>query len=146
MFDNLKKIMKNQKGIIEANKAQTILIVEDNEVDRQLITKILGKEGYSTLTAVNGELGLSLAKEEIPDLIVLDCDMPVMGGIEMCKRIKNYEATKGIPVIFLTSVKTPQNIINCFELDAENYLSKPISSKILISEVNQILKTTSPTK
>jgi len=139
MFTQIKDILFNHKNV-EEHMNQTILTVEDNEIDRILIEKILTKAGYKVRLAVDGAKGLESIKEVRPDLIVLDCEMPVMGGVEMCRRLKENQATASIPVLFLTSVDTPKNIIECFELDAENYLNKPISAKLLLSEVEAILK------
>ncbi len=127
---------KDQK----TEEARTILIVDDSEVDRTIAKKIIESMGHNTLIAENGQAGLDVVKGEKPDLILLDCEMPILGGVEMCRILKNNEDTEDIPVIFLTSVDTPRNIIDCFELDAENFLSKPINSKVLINQVSMILK------
>ncbi len=125
------------------NKSQpkpTILVVEDSDVFRKFITSTLEKQGYHVVTAVNGAAGLETVKSTKPDLILLDCEMPVMNGLEMCKKLKEDESTEDIPIIFLTAVDTPQNIVDCFEMDAENYLSKPISGKLLTSQIEAVLK------
>jgi CheY-like chemotaxis protein len=113
----------------------SILIVEDSEIDFKIVQGILTKKGYKVSHATNGEEGLAAVKTHIPDLILLDCEMPVMDGLEMCRRLKADPHYNGVPVIFLTGVNTPQNVIECFEMDAENYLSKPVSAKTLLSHV-----------
>jgi CheY-like chemotaxis protein len=135
MFENLFKSKKKHMNV-------TILIVDDSEIDRKLIFKALEGEGYRLVQAENGELGLQTALRENPDLIFLDCQMPVMDGLTMCKKLKENSRTKTIPVVFLTALDTPRNIIDCFEVDAENYLSKPISPKILVNQVKLILQET----
>jgi CheY-like chemotaxis protein len=121
------------------NHATTILVVEDNDVDLRLLKNILERQGYTVTHAANGREGLSRARQEIPDLIVLDCEMPVLNGIEMCKQIKDAPKTRDIPVLFLTSIKTPTNVIECFEAEAENYLEKPVDPKVLVHEIEHIL-------
>ncbi len=134
MFDKLFGSKKSQ------NKAsRKILIVDDNEIDRKIIRSALEKDGYKTVQAENGSVGLEMARTENPDLIFLDCQMPVMDGLTMCKKLKEDDDLKHTPVIFLTALDTPRNIIDCFEVDAENYLSKPISPKILTQQVKIIL-------
>jgi CheY-like chemotaxis protein len=135
MFGNLFKSKKKHINV-------TILIVDDSEIDRKLIFKALENEGYRLIQAENGELGLQAALKENPDLIFLDCQMPVMDGLTMCRKLKESIRTKTIPVVFLTALDTPRNIIDCFEVDAENYLSKPISPKILVNQVKLILQET----
>ncbi len=136
MFDKIFGSRKSSQPPV----SRKILIVDDNEIDRKVIQSALEKAGYSTIQAENGQIGLQKAKQESPDLIFLDCQMPVMDGLTMCKKLKEEDDFKNIPVIFLTALDTPRNIIDCFEVDAENYLSKPISPKILTQQVKFILE------
>ena len=137
MFERLQKIFGGTNKPKSVNAL--ILIADDSEMDRRLVAKILVKNGYELLEATNGEEVVELAKKRQPQLIILDCDMPVLSGTEACKRLKNYLETKNIPVIFLTSDDTPKNIIDCFELDAENFLAKPINSRILLTQIRSVL-------
>ena len=136
MFENMFSSKKPKQESIN----HKILIVDDNEIQRRIIQTTLEKAGYATVQAENGEIGLEMAKRENPDMIFLDCQMPVMDGITMCKRLKENDSLKKVPVIFLTALDTPRNIIDCFEVDAENYLSKPISPKILLQQVQATLE------
>jgi CheY-like chemotaxis protein len=135
MFDKLFGSKKSDNK----NGNRKILIVDDNEIDRKIIRSALEKDGYQTVQAENGAIGLEMARKEKPDLVFLDCQMPVMDGLTMCKKLKEDDDLKHTPVIFLTALDTPRNIIDCFEVDAENYLSKPISPKILTQQVKIIL-------
>lgn len=139
MFDQLRNKLKNKSGQSGSSNGLTVLVVDDGPVDLKVAVSALEKAGYNVISEVNGEEGLATAREKHPDLILLDCDMPVMTGPQMCKKLKEDETISDIPVIFLTSVDTPTNIINCFELDVENYLSKPISSKLLAAQVKIVL-------
>jgi len=139
MLDKLKTLFTNGVDVKKENANKCVLIVEDSEIDRKVVEEIVSKQGYRHIAAENGRIGLQKAFEEKPDLIILDCEMPELGGVETCKQLKQNQETKDIPVVFLTSVDMPKNIIDCFESDAENYLSKPVSSKVLITEINTIL-------
>ncbi|MBF0522853.1 MAG: response regulator [Candidatus Omnitrophica bacterium] len=132
------KIFKKNNNI--KNNGKVVLVVEDNEVDRSLIQKTLQKEGYKVILAENGAVGLKMAAECKPNLVLLDCEMPVMDGQEMCRRIKEDDVLCNIPVLFLTGLNTPRNIVECFDLDAENFLSKPVNPKILASHIRTVLE------
>jgi CheY-like chemotaxis protein len=119
---------------------KTVLVVDDNPTDRTLIRNILMKQGYKIVQAVNGQEGLEIARRDRPDLILLDCEMPIMDGNAMCRLLKNDEELNKIPVIFLTGLNTPQNIIDCFDADCENYLAKPVNSKILSTQIETALE------
>ena len=112
-----------------------ILVVEDEYSQRLTLQKILEKHGAEVFLAENGNEGLRKAAEQFPDLILLDERMPVMTGLEMCKKIKELEVTKSIPIIFLTAADSPHEIVEHFELGAELHLSKPINAKELISQI-----------
>ena len=122
-----------------AKPSQKILIVDDGEVERKYISRALEKGGYQVVTAENGEMGLKLAMEEKPDLVLLDFIMPGIHGDAVCKRLKMDEKTKRIPVVFLTGSVKPASVIQSYESGAEYYLSKPIGSKELLKQVEMIL-------
>ena len=139
MFERILNYFKGKNEHAVLNAGKSILVVDDSEVQRTLIKKIFERKSYRVLLAENGEIGLRIAKDEKPDVIVLDCEMPVMGGLEMCRLLKNDSAIANIPIIFLTSNDTPKNVISCFEMDASNYLSKPVNAKILTSQIESTL-------
>lgn len=137
MFDSIRKIFSRPLADFSGLR---ILVVEDNDLDRKLIVNILEKSKAEVITAKDGAEGLNLAQDSVLDAIVLDCEMPVLTGIEMCRRLKEQPQTQGIPVLFLTGIKTPANVIECFDADAESYLEKPVNSEILISELESLIK------
>jgi CheY-like chemotaxis protein len=137
MFTFLKR-MFGKKEV--PKKDACILVVDDNEIDRKVIESMLNKRGYTTLMAENGERGLEVAKARHPSLIVLDCEMPVMTGAQMCERLKEDHSTQDIPVLFLTSTDTPKNIVECFQTDAENFLTKPVNPQVFMRQIDDILK------
>ncbi|MFA6378978.1 MAG: response regulator [Candidatus Omnitrophota bacterium] len=112
-----------------------ILVVEDEYAQRLMLKRILEKQGAQIFLAENGNEGLRKAAEHFPDLILLDERMPIMTGVEMCKKLKECEATRNIPIIFLTAADSPDDIVEHFEFGAEIHLSKPINAKELISQI-----------
>ena len=119
---------------------KTILVIDDGEVDRRTAEGILVKRGYKVMCAEDGERGLRLAHETAPDLILLDYVMPGLNGIDVGKRLRDHEKTKDIPIIFLTGSDTPANIVRYYDLGAEQFLVKPVSAKILISQIETIFQ------
>src|SRR3954468_8254857 len=90
--------------LIENEERQPVILVADDEpVNRALIQRRLQREGYRVLTAQNGSEAVEKTQEALPDLVILDVMMPVMDGMEACRRIKAAEATRDIPVIFLSA-------------------------------------------
>ena len=117
-----------------------IMVVDDTEIDRRIIQRLLAKANYDLILAEDGEKALQLVKTERPDLILLDCVMPGLSGTEVCQILKKDKEVKNIPVIFLTGMDTPTYVINCYELGADQYLTKPINSRELISQIDTTLK------
>lgn len=101
-----------------------ILFVEDESALQKTFGDILKREGYGVVSALDGETGLKLAKEEKPDLILLDLILPKMDGIEVLEKLKADEGTKDIPVIILTNVGRMDEIGRALELGAKTYLVK----------------------
>ena len=124
----------------EENKAIKIVVIDDLESNRVFFRRVLEKRGYTVLTANTGEQGLAVVKQEQPKIVLLDFMMPGMRGPDVCKAIKNNQSTKDIPVLFLTSVDSPTDIIACYEQGAENFLTKPIQAGELIKNVEMILE------
>lgn len=116
-----------------------VLVIEDTEVDQRLACGAIEHGGYTALKANDGKSGFEMAKEHKPQLIILDYNLPDIKGPEVCKLIKAHTETSHIPVLFLTSLTDPDYVVNCFE-QGENYLSKPISAKLLLKQINSILK------
>ena len=116
-----------------------ILVIEDTEVDQRVACAAIERGGYTALKANNGKSGFEIAKIEKPQMIILDYNLPDIKGPEVCKLLKAHIDTTHIPVLFLTSLTGPDNIINCFE-QGENYLAKPISVNLLLKQIEIILK------
>ena len=137
MFKNIfKKFFSSNK---EGRKKIKIVVIDDLGTNRTFFQRVLEKRGYTVLTAISGEDGIPLVKKEMPDLVLLDFVMPGMKGPEVCKAIKADKVTKDVPVLFLTSVDAPTDIIACYEQGAENFLTKPIQAGELVKHVEMIL-------
>ena len=136
MLNKIFSVFKSKKA---SQKHIKILVIEDTPVDQRLACATIEKGGYTALSAWDGKTGLEIARKEKPNLIILDYNLPDIKGPELCKLIKMHLDTKDIPVLFLTSLTGPDNVINCFE-QGENYLAKPITSKLLLKQINSILQ------
>ena len=119
---------------------KTVLIVEDEKNIVDIIRFNLQRTGYNTLEAYDGEAGLAMAREEKPDLILLDVMMPKMDGIELCQRVKSNIQTSHTPFILLTARTSDESKMEGYEAGADSYISKPFSPKILVARVNAILR------
>ncbi len=139
MLDKLLNLFNRKNNCNCGNSKKKILIVDDNELDRKLVGRIVEKEGFSTVYANNGEEGLRAAILNQPDLILLDCQMPLMNGTDMCKILKKDDRISRIPVIFITSLDTPRNIIDCFDSDGDSFINKPIKGNVLMEYVWEAL-------
>ncbi|MBJ6726886.1 hybrid sensor histidine kinase/response regulator [Geomesophilobacter sediminis] len=118
---------------------QIVLIVDDVPQNIQLINECLGDD-YEVIFATSGEDALRLAREQTPDLILLDVMMPVMDGHEVCRRLKADAATRAIPVIFVTALSQEQDEIKGLELGAIDYITKPINPHIVRARVKNQLE------
>ena len=116
-------------------KQPTILIVEDSPTNIQVLGRVLKDEGYELAIATDGKEGLKMALDLSPDLILLDIMMPVMDGFETCTRLKKYNQTKDIPIVFLTARGNADDIVAGFEQGAVDYITKPFNSHELLARV-----------
>jgi len=117
----------------------TILIVEDSLTQIEQLKYILENEGYAVKTASNGVAACEALKESKPDLVISDIIMPEMGGYELCRFIKQDLSLKSIPVMLLTSLGDPKDVIKGLQAGADNFLTKPFNEKFLLSRVKYIL-------
>lgn len=116
-----------------------VLVVDDEVYILHILDFSLGAEGFEVITANNGELAIEKAKQEKPDLIVLDIMMPVVDGYETCRRLKRDPATKTIPVVLLTAKGRDVDKRLGFEVGAVDYIIKPFSPNRLIERIQEIL-------
>ena len=120
--------------------SKNILVVEDDLDIRELISFNLANEGHQVLEANDGEVGIDKARNNNPDLILLDLMLPGIQGLDVCRIIKSDQETKEIPIIMVTALGQEEDIVKGLETGADDYITKPFSIKVLIARVNAVLK------
>ena len=119
-----------------------ILVIDDDEAINELIKVNLELSFYKVITALDGNKGYALAKQELPDLIILDVMMPEVDGYTVAKRIRENEETKDIPIIMLTALNMLQNKVQGFNIGVDDYLCKPFEMEELLVRIKALLKRT----
>jgi CheY-like chemotaxis protein len=117
-----------------------ILLIEDNAQNRYLAKFLLEQGGHEVLQAETGPEGLEIAAEALPDLILLDIQLPRMDGHAVARELKNDERLKSIPVVAVTSYAMAGDREKCFAAGAEGYIEKPINPESFVAEVEQFLR------
>jgi class 3 adenylate cyclase len=117
-----------------------ILIVDDNETNRDILQTRLSLHGYDLKHACDGEEALAAAKELLPDLILLDIMMPKIDGIEVCRRLKNDKTLPFMPIILTTAKADSKDVVAGLEAGADEYLTKPIDQVALVARVKSVLR------
>ena len=119
---------------------ESILLVDDNPTNLQVLFQTLDGVGCKLLVAKNGEIALSIAGKARPDLILLDIMMPGIDGYEVCRQLKSVPATSDIPVIFLSALGETEDKVKGLHLGAVDYITKPFSPRELIARINAVLR------
>jgi adenylate cyclase len=122
------------------NKPPRILIVDDNEANRDILMTRLGAHGYELAQAADGEEALTAAKSFLPDLILLDVMMPKLDGIEVCKRLKADPAMPFMPIVLVTAKSDTKDVVAGLNAGADEYLTKPIDQAALVARVHSMLR------
>ena len=117
----------------------TILIVEDNEMNRDMLSRRLERKGYEVLIAVDGEKGLEVAQSKLPALILMDMSLPVVDGWEATRRLKVDDRLKHIPVIALTAHAMANDRDKALEAGCNDYDTKPIELPRLLAKMEALL-------
>ena len=117
-----------------------ILIVEDSLTQRMRLQRILDTHGFRVTIATNGREALASLETTLPDLIITDINMPEMDGYTLCQQIKDNPRRRDLPVILLTSLSDPQDILKGLECGADNFISKPYEEEFLLSRVHFVLR------
>ena len=118
----------------------TILIVEDNDKNMKLARDILQAKGYATLEAVTGEDGVRLAKERLPELVLMDIQLPGINGIEALRQLRADPATAAIPIVAVTASVMPGDRRQITDAGFDGYVGKPINLKEFLDAVQRGLK------
>ena len=121
-----------------------ILLVEDNEMNRDMLTRRLERKGYTVVTALDGSQGHLMARSEAPDLILMDISLPVMNGWEVTRLLKAEEATKHIPIIALTAHALATDRAKAFEAGCDDYDTKPVDFGRLQEKIESLLLVKKP--
>ncbi len=116
-----------------------ILLVEDNEMNRDMLSRRLGLRGYTVVMAMDGESGVRMAVSEIPDLILMDMSLPVLDGWGATQRIRADQALKGIPIIALTGYATAQDEQLAMDAGCDDFDTKPVDFPGLLAKVKVLL-------
>lgn len=117
-----------------------ILLVEDNEMNRDMLTRRLERNGFEITHAVDGQEAITKAGSENPDIILMDMSLPVMDGWEATRCIKQSQETKDIPVIALTAHALPKDRDKAIEAGCSDYDTKPVDIARLLAKVNKLLE------
>jgi class 3 adenylate cyclase len=122
------------------NKPTTILVVDDNEINRQLLLRMLKKMQHQVVLATDGKEALAVMQSADPDLVLLDIMMPEMDGYEVLEYRKNDGILRHIPVVMITAVDDIESVVRCIELGAEDYLLKPFNPVLLRARIDASLE------
>lgn len=122
------------------NNLVTILIADDEEDIRDILEYNLSKEGYTVVTAVDGEDALDKAKNTKPTLLILDVMMPKMSGVDVCAELRELPDFKNTVITFLTARDDDFSQITCYEAGGDDFMSKPIKPKVLVTRIKALLK------
>lgn len=116
-----------------------ILLVEDNEMNRDMLSRRLAKKGFEIIIAEDGERGVAMAASETPDLILMDMSLPVIDGWEATRRIKEGGATGSIPIIALTAHAMETDREKALQAGCDDYDTKPVELPRLLEKINRLL-------
>ena len=118
-----------------------LLYVEDNEMNRDMLSRRLQRRGFEVLIASNGEQGVAMAAAEKPDLILMDMSLPVLDGWQATRRLKTAPDTRRIPIIGLTAHAMATDRDKCLEAGCDDYDTKPVELERLLEKIERLLGT-----
>lgn len=117
----------------------TLLLVEDNELNRDMQVRRLERKGFEVLIAMDGQQGVEVATAKLPDLILMDLNLPVMDGWEATRQLKRAPETRGIPIIALTAHATSGDRERAMEAGCDEYVTKPVDMAELLAMIEKTL-------
>jgi two-component system cell cycle response regulator DivK len=118
---------------------KTILYVEDNEFNRKIVKQLLAQTKYRLREAADGETGVRMAQEELPDLILMDVQLPKMSGLDATRRLRADPRTAAVPIVVITSYALSGDAEKAKEAGATAYLAKPYSPRDLLAKIREIV-------
>lgn len=116
-----------------------VLLVEDNDMNMEMLSRSLKRKKFSVLEAVDGQQGVDMAKSELPDIILMDIGLPVFDGLEATRKIKGNDATRHIPIIALTAHAMSGDQQEALEAGCDDYDTKPIELDRLLEKMKKLL-------
>jgi two-component system cell cycle response regulator DivK len=116
-----------------------ILLVEDNDMNRDMLSRRLQRRGYEVVMALDGQEGIAMASSEHPDLILMDISLPVLDGWEAARSIKESPETQNIPIIALTAHAMPGDREKCLDAGCDDYDTKPVNFQRLLEKMQALL-------
>jgi len=117
-----------------------LLLVEDDALNREMLLRRLQRKGFDVIVAVDGEQAVEMAKQILPDLILMDMQLPKVNGWEATKRLKSGQDTGKIPIVALTAHAMPEDRQRCLEAGCDAYQTKPVEFDSLIATINELLQ------
>jgi twitching motility two-component system response regulator PilH len=117
-----------------------VLIVDDSPTETYKMSTILSKHGYEVITAESGEDGVSVAKQQLPDVVLMDIVMPGLNGFQATRQLSRDSATRHIPVIIVTTKDQETDRVWGERQGAKGYLTKPVDGKLLVQTIEDVLK------
>ena len=124
----------------ETGSVVKILLVEDNEMNRDMLSRRLRRNGYEVVIAIDGQQGVDMAAAEAPDLILMDMSLPVIDGWEAARRVRQNEATRKIPVIALTAHAMAGDREKAIEAGCDDYDTKPVEITRLLGKITALIE------
>ena len=122
-----------------SSQKASILVVDDNPDNRDLLVRLIQRQQHSAVTAENGQEALELLNTQPFDLVLLDIMMPGISGFEVLERIKHNHQLQSVPVVVVSALNELDSVEKCIELGAEDYLVKPINSKLLKARITNCI-------
>ncbi|MEY3288102.1 MAG: hypothetical protein RLZZ419_344 [Pseudomonadota bacterium] len=129
----------NEDSILTTNLIKTVLVIDDDTFQHQIINDALRDENYKMISMFNGESALTLLLRTRPDLILMDINMPDYNGMEILQKIKGYKHLDGVPIIMITSNQSKNMIIESIQKGAVNYIVKPFTRTLMVEKVRAAL-------
>lgn len=136
----MSRVSEPVRGGIPAAKRKTVLVVDDEKDLVELVSYNLQKAGHQVITASSGSEALALARQQKPDLVLLDLMLPGLDGTEVTRRLKADPSTSSIPIVMLTAKGEETDVVVGLTLGADDYVTKPFSLKILLARLNNVLR------
>ena len=118
---------------------KTILYVEDNEFNLKIVRQLLSRTSYRLIEATDGELGVATARNELPDLILMDVQLPKLSGLDATRQLRADPSTAGIPIVVITSFALSGDHEKAKAAGATAYLAKPYSPRVLLDMIRQLV-------